>query len=397
MTAPETGMEGAGMLEPVSGVRIATAAIGDVYGDRPNMLLAAFEPGTVVAGVLTRSSTAAAPVRWTRARLAEGAAPRALVVNAGNANCFTGAEGEAAVERTADMVSRLIGCGSEEVYIASTGRIGQQLDMAAYENALAAAGAALSEDNWKEVAGAVMTTDRFAKSSRRRINLGAGATVLQGITKGNTMIAPDMATTLSFLFSDVAAEAETLTSLLRQAVARTYNRITVDNTQSTNDTILLFATGKGPCLANGGQTSDFEIYGTEMQELLRDLAGMIIEDAGRDGVIFQISVTGAESEDAAVRMARAVADSYLVRRDVVRGHDLMPGRIVAAVGMAEEQVALSRLTLTLGGEILTGSGNLAGAPIVDARPHIRDGRLDLEIDVGIGDGKATVYTVATLS
>lgn len=386
----------AAALQPIPGVKVATAAIGDAYGGRPNLLLAAFEPGTRVAGVLTRSTTAAAPVRWTRARLAEGAAPRALVVNAGNANCFTGAAGEEAVRRTAALAAEIVGCRPEETYLASTGRIGQPLDMTAYEAALARAGAALAEHGWDGVAEAIMTTDRFPKAGRRDFPIGEAGLALQGATKGNTMIAPHLATTLSFLFTDAGLPSDAMQPLLARAAERSYNRISVDNTQSTNDTLLLFATGAGARHAAPAGPDDPALAGfaEALDGLLAELAGRIVADAASEAVALRIAVRGAASERAAARMARAVADSYLVRRDVASRRELMPGRILAAIGMAEEAVELARLTVALGGEIVVAGGGVRGPATIDPSSFIRDGRIEIAIDAGVGDGRATVHAVA---
>jgi len=381
-------------LQPLAGMRLATAAIGDAYGGRPNLLLATFEPGTAVAGMLTRSTTAAAPVRWTRARLAEGAAPRALLVNAGNANCFTGAAGEAAVRHVAARAAEIAGCAPEEVYLASTGRIGQPLDLDAYDTALARAAAELAENRWDQVAQAIMTTDRFPKAATRQLRIGETAVRLQGVTKGNTMIAPHMATTLSFLFTDARLPAAVLQPLLAAATAATFDRISVDNTQSTNDTILLFATGTTPIPAAAAADPALPDFREALRGLLVELSGLIIEDGRGQGVIMRITVAGAASEAAAARMARAIADSYLVRRDISGRRDLMLGRIIAALDMAEEQVDQERMTLALGGEALALQGSVIGAATLDPSPYIRDDRIEIEIDVAVGDGRATVLSVA---
>jgi glutamate N-acetyltransferase/amino-acid N-acetyltransferase len=388
MTAPEQDGNGTGTLLPIPGMRLATAAVGAEYRDRPDLLLATFEPGTRIAGVLTRSSTAAAPVRWSRARLAEGAAPRALVVSAGNANCFTGSQGEAAVERTAELVAEMTGCEPTDVYIASTGRIGQQLEMAKYETALRDAHARLETNDWSEAARAIMTTDRFPKSVIRRFDGDGGGVTLEGISKGSTMIAPHMATTLSFLFSDASLPDGDGQELLQRATERTYNRISVDNTQSTNDTILLFyrAGDDAPTVAP-------DRFERELQGLLHELSQMILEDGRGDGVLIAVNVDGAEDEQAAARIARTVADSYLVRRDVERRRELMPGRIIAAIGMAEEKLSLEQLTLSLGDQVVGQAGAVVGPAIIDPGPLIRENRFNITVDAGVGDGSASVYTV----
>jgi glutamate N-acetyltransferase/amino-acid N-acetyltransferase len=268
--------------------------------------------------------------------------------------------------------------------------------MAALETALGAAGARLEENSWAEAAAAILTTDRFPKTAVRRLRLGADDVVLQGMTKGNTMMAPNMATTLSFLFTDAALPGAVLGPLLRGAVERTYNRITVDNTQSTNDTMLLFATGaaSGRPEVDDAAAPELRAFAAALEDLLAELAGLIIEDAAaEDGIIVEITVSGAESEAAAARMARRVADSYLVRRDVAGGREMMPGRIIAAVGMAEERVAQARLGLSIGGEVVGREGGIVGSAIIDPGPLIQDRRLRIAVDVGVGGAAATVYTV----
>jgi glutamate N-acetyltransferase/amino-acid N-acetyltransferase len=183
-------------MPPLPGVRLATTESGTGYNGRPDMLLAALAPGSTVAGVLTRSSLPGAPVRWTRARLAEGAEPAALVVNAGNANVFTGSQGLTVVERTASRTGALLGCAPNQVLICSTGRIGKQLDPEAVETALGDLAAGLSDGGWHDAARTIMTTDRWPKLASRRARVGESEVELRGLAKGSTMIAPNMATTL---------------------------------------------------------------------------------------------------------------------------------------------------------------------------------------------------------
>jgi glutamate N-acetyltransferase/amino-acid N-acetyltransferase len=348
-----TSIEGpgaAGALKPVAGVRVGAAASGIGYPGRPDLLLAAFGEGATVAGVLTSSTTAAAPLRWTRERLARGDAPRGLVVNAGNANCFTGAAGMRAVEETAAHAARLLGCRPEQVYIASTGKIGVPIDMAKMRAGLEAAHGALARNDWTEAARAIMTTDRFPKAIAATAEIGGAAVTLQGISKGNMMIAPSMATTLSFLFTDARLPADAMRPALADAAADTYNMMSVDTTQSTNDTLLLFATG------TGGAGTDLRDFRAKLNAILAHLSQRILEDARRDGVLVRIHVSGAESPAAARHIACQVRDSIMVRKMAGQGDKLVLGRIIASVGMSTEKVDQDRLRLAIGGRTVSRDG-----------------------------------------
>ena len=381
-------------LRPIAGVRVGAAASGIGYAGRPDLLLAAFDEGTTVAGVLTSSTTAAAPLRWTRERLAKGDAPRGLVVNAGNANCFTGAAGMRAVEETAAHAARLLGCRPEQIYIASTGKIGVPIDMAKMRAGLDAAHGALAGNDWDAAARAIMTTDRFPKAQALAPEIGGAAVTLQGFSKGNMMIAPSMATTLSFLFTDARLPGTAMHPALADAAAGTYNMISVDTTQSTNDTILLFATGAGPKHADasrdGAALRDFR---AKLDALLGHLSQQILEDGRRDGVLIRIHVTGAATPDAARHIACQVRDSRMVQKMAGTGEKLVLGRIIASVGMSTERVDQARLTLAIGGKTVSRDGGFTDGFEVPKAGYMSADTLDIEIDVGVGDGEATAYTV----
>jgi glutamate N-acetyltransferase/amino-acid N-acetyltransferase len=386
-----TSIEGpgaAGALKPVAGVRVGAAASGIGYPGRPDLLLAAFGEGATVAGVLTSSTTAAAPLRWTRERLARGDAPRGLVVNAGNANCFTGAAGMRAVEETAAHAARLLGCRPEQVYIASTGKIGVPIDMAKMRAGLDAAHGALARNDWTEASRAIMTTDRFPKAIAATAEIGGAAVTLQGISKGNMMIAPSMATTLSFLFTDARLPADAMRPALADAAADTYNMMSVDTTQSTNDTLLLFATD------TGGAGTDLRDFRAKLNAILAHLSQRILEDARRDGVLVRIHVSGAESPAAARHIACQVRDSIMVRKMAGQGDKLVLGRIIASVGMSSEKVDQDRLRLAIGGRTVSRDGGFTDGFEVPKDGYMSADRLDIDIDVGVGAGEATAYTVA---
>ena len=371
-------------------------ASGTGYAGRDDLLLAAFGAETAVAGVLTTSRTAAAPVRWNRARLEAGGVARWLVVNAGNANCFTGEAGVQVVEKTAARAAALLDCAPEEVCIASTGKIGVLPDPAKLQAAVADAHGSLSGDDWQAAAAAIMTTDTFPKAASASPSIGDTTVTLQGVTKGSTMIAPSMATTLSFVFTDARLPAAVLQSALSEAADATYNAMSVDNTQSTNDMILIFATAAGPEHAPivdplAPELIDFR---AALRALLAALAQEILQDAGQDGTVIRVTVSGAESEASARRIGRAVVDSYLIRRMVARGGDFAMGRVIAAVGMAGEPVNQAGLLLTLGSETRTRNGAFIAEAIVDVDEIRKNGLLEFGVDVGVGGSAAISYAVA---
>ena len=388
----------AGALRPIAGVRVGAAASGIGYAGRPDLLLAAFDEGTTAAGVLTSSTTAAAPLRWTRERLARGDAPRGLVVNAGNANCFTGAAGMRVVETTASHAAKLLGCRPEQIYIASTGKIGVPIDIAKMQAGLDAAHDALAANDWDAAARAIMTTDRFPKALALAPEIGGTALTLQGFSKGNMMIAPSMATTLSFLFTDARLSGRAMHPALAAAAAGTYNMISVDATQSTNDTMLLFATGAGPTHAEvadnrGGDGTALRDFRAKLDALLGHLSQQILEDGRRDGVLIRIHVRGAATPDAARHIACQVRDSRMVQKMAGAGDKLVLGRIVASVGMAAETVDQDRLRLAIGGRTVSRDGGFTDGFEVPKAGYMSADTLDIEIDVGVGDAAATAYTV----
>src|SRR5712671_94498 len=229
-------------MPQIAGVRLATGAAGIKYRDRTDMLLALFDKGTAVAGVLTRSKCPSAPVEWCRAKLKSGRA-RALVVNSGNANAFTGKTGRQATTLTADIAARALGCSPGEVFLASTGVIGEPLDATKFNGVLGTLAENAAPGEWMGAAKAIMTTDTFAKVATSTVKLGKAKVTINGMAKGSGMIAPDMATMLSFVFTDAPIAAGALQSLLQSGVEDTFNAVTIDGDTSTSDTLLAFATG----------------------------------------------------------------------------------------------------------------------------------------------------------
>ena len=381
-------------LPPVPGVRLAAAEARLRYRGRPDLLLASFAAGTTVAGTLTRSHTAAPPVEWCRALLGEeqGGA-RALVVNAGNANAATGEQGHAAVRRTADAAARLVGCGANEVYVSSTGVIGEQLPIDRLTDALPALYARLSDNAWPEAAAAIMTTDTFPKGATATAEIDGVPVVIDGIAKGSGMIAPNMGTMLAYVFTDANLSAAALGPALRRGVNRSFNAITVDGDTSTNDTCLLFATGaaRHRRIARAGDAR-LQGFRAALEAVLADLARQIVRDGEGAQKFVSVIVSGAASEAAARRLGLAIANSPLVKT-AIAGEDPNWGRIVAVVGRAGVAFDQAQLAIWIGGERAAKDG--VADPAFDepaAARHMKGQEVEIAVEIGSGSGSATVWT-----
>jgi glutamate N-acetyltransferase / amino-acid N-acetyltransferase len=387
------------LLPPITGVRLATGCAGIRYKTpRDDMMLAVLEPGAQVAAVLTRSLTASAPVLRCRAHLAQGGSVRALVVNAGNSNAFTGKAGEAFVDATLSEMAALIGCRPQEVFPSSTGVIGQPMPADLLARALPAAYAALTPADaasWEKTARAIMTTDTFPKGASAVCTIDGQAVTLVGIAKGSGMIAPDMATMLAYVFTDAAIAAAPLQAALARAVDASFNAITVDGDTSTSDTLIACATGTAghtPLLsANDPRLAAFE---AALHSVCLNLAHQIVRDGEGASKFVSIVVRGAESDDAAKRIAMTVANSPLVKT-AIAGEDANWGRIVAAIGRAGEKAERDLLVISIGGTTICRDG--MEVPAYDEAPvaaHMRGAAIDIAIDLNLpnGQGKAQVWT-----
>lgn len=358
-------------------------------------MLALFDPGTTVAGVLTRSKTASAPVDWCRARLAHGVA-RALVVNSGNANAFTGMRGREAVKRTAEAAAQAANCLEADVYIASTGVIGEALDPDRFTGLLGDLARDAEAEAFEPAARAIMTTDTFPKLATRKAKIAGVEIVINGIAKGSGMIAPDMATMLAFLFTDAAIEPAALHEAMAPLAEDTFNAVTVDGDTSTSDTLLLFATGAAtrrgaPRIARGDVDRLAEFRST-LFEVMHDLALQVVKDGEGLTKLVKVSVSGAETKQAARTIAKSIANSPLVKT-AIAGEDPNWGRIVMAVGKAGEAADRDGLSIRFGdievaknGEVAPSYREALGAAYMK-RPEIEIG-----VDVGVGEGAATIWT-----
>jgi glutamate N-acetyltransferase/amino-acid N-acetyltransferase len=338
-------------MPAVAGVRLATAAAGIRYAGRTDVLLALLDPGTSVAGVLTRSKCPSAPVDWCRARLKAGKA-RALVVNSGNANAFTGRNGRESTKLTADIAAKAIGCKPGDIFLASTGVIGEPLKAAAFDGVMDGLVAGALPGRWQDAARAIMTTDTFPKGATATARLGKAEVTICGIAKGAGMIAPDMATMLSFVFTDAPIAPAILQSLLARGVADTFNAVTIDGDTSTSDTLLAFATGAAA--TRGAQriarTSDPRLapFRAAFERVLADLAEQVARDGEGARKLVEITVEGATSKSSARRIAMSIANSPLVKT-AIAGEDANWGRVVMAVGKAGEPADRDRLSIWFNG------------------------------------------------
>ncbi len=386
--APETLPE----LPPIGGVRGIAHAAGLRYAGRDDLLLLHFPHGAAVTGVLTLSKCPGAPVEWCKRQLPAGRAD-ALLVNAGNANAFTGRRGRVSVERAAQAVAQALGCSPEGVYLASTGVIGEPMPDDRLADAVAAAAGQLDEVDWAKAAGAIMTTDTFPKAVARACEIDGKPVRLVGIAKGSGMIAPDMATMLAFVVTDAGLPAEILRPLLAAACARSFNCITVDGDTSTSDTLLLFATGAaGRFEADSPTDRRLADFAAELEALLVDLAQLVVKDGEGAQKFVTVRVRGARSDGAARRIGLSIANSPLVKT-AIAGEDANWGRIVMAVGKAGEEADRDRLAVAIGGVTIALDGERV--PDYDEAPvaaHMAGREILIEVDLGLAHGAATVWT-----
>jgi glutamate N-acetyltransferase/amino-acid N-acetyltransferase len=381
------------VLPPLAGVRLATGAAGVKYKDRTDVLLAILAPGTQVAGVFTRSKTASAPVEWCKTQMRNGEA-RALVVNSGNANAFTGKAGFEGVHAVARSAAAIVGCKAQDVFLASTGVIGEPLPAEKITKMLGGIAENASAAGWRAAAEAIMTTDTYPKAATATASIDGHKVTINGIAKGSGMIAPDMATMLAFVFTDASLSADILQELLSAGVGPSFNSITVDSDTSTSDTLLFFATGKGahhPPVTKAGDKRLTE-FKRKLDELLLDLALQVVRDGEGAQKLIRIDVRGAESNAAAKRIALSVANSPLVKT-AIAGGDANWGRVVMAVGKAGEAADRDKLKIAFGNQVVAEKGERAPKYDEAAATKAVSGReVEIAVDLGLGKGAARVWT-----
>lgn len=378
-------------LPPIAGVELRVACAGYKDWDRDDLTLVRCVPGTVVAGVLTRSACPSPEVDWCRAALPLGRA-RAMVVNAGNSNAFTGARGQAAVEAIAARVAHALECQPSDVFVASTGVIGVPLPIDRAQAGIDAALVAAPAD-WLAATTAIGTTDTFAKGATTSAIVDGRTVTLVGIVKGSGMIAPDMATMLGFIFTDAAIDAPLLQAMLDAANATTFACITVDGDTSTSDTVLAFATGRaGNSVIASVDDPGADALQAALTDLCRQLAQLVVRDGEGATKFIAVTVEGATSDASARTVALSIANSPLVKT-AIAGEDANWGRVVMAVGKAGEPADRDRLSIRFGDTIVAQAGcaveDYDEAPVA---AHLKGSEIAITVDLGLGDGRATVWT-----
>jgi len=382
-------------MPAIDGVRFASGAAGIRYKGRTDVMLALLDKGTQVAGVFTKSKCPSAPVDWCRAKLKAGKA-RALLVNSGNANAFTGKTGADAVKLAGKLAAAATGAKEGEIFMASTGVIGEPLDARKFDGVLDTLVKQASGENWLDAARAIMTTDTFPKVATAEAEIGGVRVRISGMAKGAGMIAPDMATMLSFVFTDAPISAPALQAMLSKSVQGSFNAITVDSDTSTSDTLLLFATGaaatRGAPKITAANDRRLAAFKAALDVVLTNLAHQVVRDGEGARKFVGVEVTGADSAKAAKRIALSIANSPLVKT-AVAGEDANWGRIVMAVGKAGEKAERDKLAIWFGGIRVAHKG--LRDPAYDemkVSEVMKQQEIEIRVDLGIGKGAAKVWT-----
>ncbi len=380
-------------MPAVAGVKLAAAHSGMKYRDRDDVILVELAEGSCVAGVFTKNTMCGMPVDWCRSILPEGKA-RGLVVNAGIANVFTGQRGIEITENTAGKAAEILGCTQNEIYVSSTGVIGELIDEDKLLATMPALQQNLADNNWYEAARAIMTTDTFPKGITRKAKIGDTEIIINGIIKGSGMIAPNMATMLGYVFTDAKIPSVVLQELLDEDVKYSYNCMTVDSDTSTSDTILVFATGKAEhediISIDAPALADFR---EKLREVHIELAKLVARDGEGITKFITVNVKGAETYQSAHKIAMSIANSPLVKT-AVAGGDPNWGRIVMAIGKCGEPAMRDKTSIWTGGHLIAENGAKHPDYIeADAAEYMKGDEIDITVNVGVGDAEATVWTM----
>ena len=379
-------------LPEVPGVRLGAVAAGVKYQGRPDLFLAELAKGTAVAGVLTTSNTRSAAVDWCRTVLEKGTA-RGIIVNAGNANAFTGKRGAEGNKHMVRAAAEALGCKPKQILVASTGVIGEPLPGDRVSAAMPGLAKDLKPRNWAKAARAITTTDTFPKGASATAELDGKTVTIAGIAKGSGMIAPDMATMLSFVFTDAAIPADILQKLLKRGADKSFNAITVDSDTSTSDTLILAATGQaGNKPPRKASDKGLKGFVAALEAVLVDLATQVVKDGEGISKLITVDVGGAVSKKSARAIALSVANSPLVKT-AIAGEDANWGRVVMAVGKAGEPADRDQLTVSMGGVAIAEKGEgVEGYDEAPVAEHLKGREVHIGIDLGLGSGSARVWT-----
>ncbi|MGA1853926.1 MULTISPECIES: bifunctional glutamate N-acetyltransferase/amino-acid acetyltransferase ArgJ [Sphingobium] len=378
-------------LPAIAGVTLRVAKARYKNWDRCDLTYVELDAGTAVAGVTTRSKCPSPEVEWCRDAIPMGQA-RAVVVNAGNANAFTGHRGRAAVEAIAAKVANHLSCQPSDIFVSSTGVIGVPLPIDKAEAGLEAAFVA-APCGWEDAANTIGTTDTYAKGAHVSAMIGDTRVDLVGIIKGSGMIAPDMATMLGYIFTDAAIDPALLQQMLSAANKRTFSCITVDSDTSTSDTVLAFATGKaGNAPLASMEDAGADAFAAALSDLCRQLAHLVVRDGEGASKFIEITVEGAESDASAHRIALSIANSPLVKT-AIAGEDANWGRVVMAVGKAGEPAERDKLAIRFGAtQVAAGGLALDGYDEAPVAAHLKGQDIVIGVDIGLGEGRATMWT-----
>lgn len=375
-------------LPSIDGVELATAAAGVKYTGRQDVMLAKLAPGTVVAGVFTRSSTRSSPVRDCESKLGGSAdQSAAFLVNSGNSNAFTGRAGDASVNALCQAVADQTGVPVDRIFTSSTGVIGERLPHERIEAVMADLANALAPNAMEQAARAIMTTDTFPKGASAELEIDGKPIRIAGIAKGSGMIAPDMATMLVYIFTDAQLSQDGAQSMLSALTGPTFNAITVDGDTSTSDTLLLAATG-----TSGASADTSDAFKAALHKVMLDLAQQVVRDGEGASKFITVNVTSAVSDTDARKVASAIANSPLVKT-AVAGEDPNWGRVVMAVGKSGAEADRDRLSIRFGDVLVAENGWVSpsyreedGARIMKASD------IEINVDLGLGSGKSTMWT-----
>ena len=381
-------------MPALNGVRMATAKAGIKYQGRTDLLFMVFDEPANVAGVFTRSKCPSAPVDHCRKALSHGKA-RGVVVNSGNANAFTGKKGVVTTDQTAKAAANALHAHENEIFLASTGVIGEPMDASRFTGLLPQMAIDALPDNWLEAAKAIMTTDTFPKLATRSIQFGEQTIVINGIAKGAGMIAPDMATMLSFVVTDAPIESHILQELLSDKVQATFNSITVDSDTSTSDSLLLFATGKAKGSTKALSDKNdvrYQQFAQALYEVLHELSLQVVTDGEGAHHLIEVKVEGATNDNAAKIIARSIANSPLVKT-AVAGEDANWGRVVMAVGKAGVEADRDKLSIWFGPHRLAVGGERdSNYNEEEASRYMKGQHIVIKVDIGLGNGSATIWS-----
>ncbi len=379
---------------PIKNIKLATINCGLKYKNRDDLLLVELPEGSVVAGVFTKSSMAAAPVKLCQENLKQKRA-RGLIVNAGNANAFTGVGGEAAAKRVCEQVAKIVNSDLSQIFMSSTGVIGERLKDELIVAALPDLSKKLSdsEDAWTNSAKAIMTTDTFAKSATRKFVMKGQEIIINGFAKGSGMIAPNMATMLGYIFTNANICSDLLQKTLSELNEETFNSITVDSDTSTNDTVLLFSTREENFdKIRDPNDEDFILFKSSLKSLMQELAKMVVVDGEGATKIIEVEVKNAKSNAAAKIIGLSIANSPLVKT-AIAGSDPNWGRIVMAIGKSEQEAIQNKIDISIGDFPIVRAGELvAGYDEKPVHEYLKGKEVKILVDINLGTGISKVWT-----